>query len=69
LERAEQLAKEKGVTAAQIALAFVMNQPMNMYAVVGPHGIQKFKENIAAAELKLTPQELEWLDLKREIYQ
>lgn len=69
LERAEQLAKEKGVTAAQIALAFVMNQPMNMYAVVGPHGIQKFKENIAAAKLKLTPQEMDWLDLKREIPQ
>jgi len=65
LERTGQLAKEKGVTAAQIALAFVMNQPMNMYAVVGPHAVQKFKENVAAAELKLTPQELDWLDLKR----
>ena len=69
LERAEQLAKEKGVTAAQIALAFVMNQSVNMYAVVGPHGVQKFKENVTAAELKLTPQELDWLDLKRETYQ
>ena len=66
LERAETLAKEKGVTAAQIALAFVMNQPMNMYAVVGPHGVQKFKENVTAAELKLTPQEMDWLDLKTD---
>lgn len=66
LDRAETLAKEKGVTAAQIALAFVMNQPMNMYAVVGPHGVQKFKENVTAAELKLTPQEMDWLDLKTD---
>lgn len=66
LERASQLAKEKGVTAAQIALAFVMSQPMNMYAVIGPHSIQKFKENVAAAELKLTSQEMDWLDLKSE---
>lgn len=69
LERAELLAKEKEVTPAQIALAFVMNQPMNMYAVVGPHSVQKFKENVAAAELKLTQHELDWLDLKRETYQ
>lgn len=68
LERAEQMAKEKGITAAQIALAFVMNQSMNMFAVVGSHGIQKFKENISAAELKLTPQEMDWLDLKREMH-
>lgn len=64
LERAETLAKEKGVTAAQIALAFVMNQPTNMFAVVGPHSKKKFEENIEAAEIKLTPQEMDWLDLK-----
>ena len=66
LERATQLAKEKSVTPAQIAVAFVMNQPMNMFAIVGPHSIQKFKENVAAAELKLTQQEIDWLDLKSE---
>ncbi|MFN8433509.1 MAG: aldo/keto reductase [Anaerolineales bacterium] len=66
LDRAATLAKEKGVTAAQIALAFVMNQPMNMFSVVGSHSIEKFKANIEAAELKLTSQELKWLDLKVE---
>lgn len=66
LERAEILAKEKGVSAAQIALAFVMNQSMNVFAVVGPHGKKKFEENIAAAQIKLAPQEMNWLDLKAD---
>lgn len=66
LDRAEALAKEKGCTAAQIALAYVMNQPMNVFSVVGSHSIEKFKANIEAAELKLTNQELAWLDLKVE---
>lgn len=66
LDRASLLAKEKGVTAAQVALAFVMNQPMNMFAIVGPHSKKKFDENIAAADIKLTPQEMDWLDLKND---
>jgi len=66
LDRATTLASEKGVSAAQIALAFVMNQPMNMFAVVGPHGKKKFEENIEAAEIRLTTQEMDWLDLKKD---
>ena len=66
LDRAAILAKEKGVTAAQVALAFVMNQSMNMFAIVGPHSKKKFDENIAAADIKLTPQEMNWLDLKND---
>ncbi len=64
LDRATTLASEKGVTTAHVALAFVVSQPMNMYAVVGPHGAAKFKANIEAADIKLTPHEMDWLDLK-----
>ena len=66
LDRASLLAKEKGVTAAQVALAFVMNQSMDTFAIVGPHSKKKFDENIAAADIKLTPQEIDWLDLKND---
>ena len=66
LDRASMLAKEKGATAAQVALAFVMNQPMNMFAIVGPHSKKKFDENIEAADIKLTSQEMDWLDLKND---
>ena len=66
LDRARILAEEKGLTAAQIALAFVMNQPMNVFAVVGPHSSEKFQANIEASEVQLTPKEMAWLDLKTD---
>ena len=66
LDRAATLANEKGVTIAHVALAFVMSQPMNMYSVVGPHSAAKFKANIEAANIKLTLQEIDWLDLKND---
>lgn len=66
LERTEALANEKGVTAAHVALAFVMNQSMNMFSVVGPHSAAKFKANIEAADIRLTSQEMDWLDLKKD---
>jgi aryl-alcohol dehydrogenase-like predicted oxidoreductase len=66
LDRAATLASEKGVTTAHVALAFVMSQPMNMYSVVGPHSAAKFKANIEAADIQLTVQEMDWLDLKND---
>ena len=63
-DRASLLASEKGLTTAQVVVAYVMNQPMNLFAVVGPHSSEKFRANIEASEVQLTPQEMDWLDLK-----
>ena len=66
LDRATILVNERGVTVADVALAFVMGQPMNMFSVVGPHSAAKFAANVEAANIKLTPQEMDWLDLKND---
>ena len=66
LDRTELLAAEKGLTTAQIAFAYVMNQPMNVFGVVGPHSREKFKANVEASEIQLTPEEMNWLDLKTD---
>jgi aryl-alcohol dehydrogenase-like predicted oxidoreductase len=65
-DRASSLASEKGLTPAQVALAYVMNQPMNLFVMVGPHSGEKFKANIDASEVQLTPEEMAWLDLKTD---
>jgi aryl-alcohol dehydrogenase-like predicted oxidoreductase len=65
-ERAGMLGAEMGLTAAQIALAYVMNQPMNVFAVIGPRTSQNYRASLAASELRLTPQEMAWLDLRSE---
>lgn len=66
LDRVLELAAEKGVTVAQIALAWVMNQPLNIFALVGCATGAEFRQNLEALELKLTPTELAWLDLRAE---
>ena len=66
LDRAALLGAEKGLSAAQIAIAYVLNQSMNVFAVAGPSRIENFKEIVKAGEVQLTPQEMDWLDLKSD---
>ncbi len=66
LDRAEELAKEKGLTLAQIAVAFVTSQPLNIFALLAPQTPEEVRLNVEASEVKLTPAELAWLDLKSE---
>ena len=66
LDRAQILAKEKGVTVPQIAAAFIMNQPFNVFALVGTANRDEFKANAEACEIKLTPEELAWINLQSD---
>jgi len=66
MERAEQLAEKKGVLGLQIALAFVLHQPFEMYALVGPRSIEETTTTLGALDVELTPEELAWLDLERD---
>jgi len=66
LERAEQLAKEKGVTIPQIAMAFILCGPMNVFPIIGAANRQEMESSIGALNVKLTPQEILWLDLKTD---
>ena len=63
LERARMLAEQKGMTVPQIALAYVLNQPLNMFALVGCRTGAEFAENVAAGHLRLSPDEIAWLGL------
>lgn len=65
-DRARVLAVEKRLDAAQVALAFVLNHPMNLFVEVGPRRSENFRTNIEASEVRLTPEEMEWLDLKTD---
>ncbi len=66
LDRARQLAEAKGVTVPQIALAYILQQPLNCFAITGASNATEFKENIEALEIGLTKEELSWLDLKSD---
>ncbi|MBO7747206.1 aldo/keto reductase [Paenibacillus sp. MWE-103] len=64
--RAVRLAAEKGVTSIQLALSYVLHQPFATCAIIGPRKPEELYSSIEAMRLKLTPAEVEWLDLKRE---
>lgn len=64
LRRVELMADEKRATVPQIAMAYIYSQPMNVFAVVSVSDVKRMEENQRALELKLTDEELAYLDLK-----
>lgn len=60
-DRARILAVELGVTANQVALAWVLNQPFPTWAVVGVRSVAELDECVAAADLALDPGQVRWL--------
>lgn len=65
LERAQKLAATKGLTLPQMALAYVLNQPLNVFALIGHQSRQEAAETAVACDVTLSVEEMDWLDLKR----
>lgn len=62
LERATELGARRGLSAAQVALAYVLSQPLDTYALVGSATPAELSQNVAAVDVQLTPAELAWLE-------
>jgi aryl-alcohol dehydrogenase-like predicted oxidoreductase len=60
-ERARHLAAELGVTANQVALAWLTNQSFPGIAVVGAHRPQQLADSLAAGALALSAAQVAWL--------
>ena len=64
-DRLYELAEKKGVNAMSIGLRYVLDQPFPVWALVGPGNLSEMRSSFEALECeKLTPEELEWLNLK-----
>lgn len=66
LDRAKQLSQETGLSIPQVAMAYVMSQPLDIYALVGCQSGEEFAANVAASEQRLPPETLAWLDLRAD---
>ena len=62
VERAEEIAAEKGVTPAQLALAWVLEQGEDVVPIPGTTSVGHLEENVEAADVELTSRELARLD-------
>ncbi len=63
LRRCELLAEKKGITVAQVAMSWIFNQKFSVMAISSPVNEQQLKQNIDALDIKLTDEEVEWLNL------
>lgn len=62
LDRAREMAAEKGISVPQLGLAYIMAQPLLIAPIVGAASEQEIMENVAALDIKLTAQECVWLE-------
>ncbi len=58
VEAVKAIAADKGVTAAQLALAWVLAQDPNLVPIPGTRRIPTLEQNIAAVDLSLTPEDM-----------
>ena len=62
VERLEEIATVKGVHASQLALAWVLTQDETIVPIPGTKRRKYLEENVAAAAITLTPEELRQID-------
>jgi aryl-alcohol dehydrogenase-like predicted oxidoreductase len=62
LQRLEEIAADKGVTSAQLALAWVLHRGADVVPIPGTKHRRYLEQNVAAAALALNHDELERLD-------
>jgi aryl-alcohol dehydrogenase-like predicted oxidoreductase len=56
------IAKSRGASAAQVALAWVKSRGPQVYPIIGARTVQQLEENLQSLAVRLEPAELEALD-------
>ena len=63
--RADELAELRGCTLRQVALAWVLHSPLEVFALIGPATVAELDDCLGALDVELTPDEVAWLNLER----
>ncbi len=62
LDEMDKIAKEKNATVAQIALAWLLADPIITSPIIGANSLDQLEDNLSAVEIHLTPAEKERLN-------
>jgi aryl-alcohol dehydrogenase-like predicted oxidoreductase len=63
LDQLEQMGKDKGgLSISQVALAWLLSDPLSTSLIIGPRSIEQLQDNLAAAGLRLIYEEKKILD-------
>ncbi len=67
-ERVQQVARERGVSGSQLALAWVLSKPYVTAPIVGASRIEHLEQSIAALEIRLTEDEVRRLEEPYQVH-
>jgi aryl-alcohol dehydrogenase-like predicted oxidoreductase len=62
LQRILKLAQETGWSITQITLGYLVSQPFTTIPIVGCHTHEQLADSLSAAEVKLTPDQVSFLE-------
>ena len=62
IEVMQQIAQQKGISVAQLALAWLLHQPAVTSVIIGAKKTEQLEDNLKAIDVKLTQEELQQLD-------
>jgi aryl-alcohol dehydrogenase (NADP+) len=62
VDRVVELAKRRGVTPAQIALAWILHKPGVTAPIIGASKMEQFEQSLAALDIALDGSEMQFLE-------
>lgn len=62
VEAVQAVAQDAGASMAQVALAWLVGRPAVTSVILGARTVEQLEDNLGAAELRLTPEQVERLD-------
>lgn len=62
LEAVEGMAERKGASLSQVALAWLLADPLVTSPIIGPRNLEQLRDNLAGVQLQLSPDEKSELD-------
>lgn len=66
LEALDKIAQDRNCSVSQVALAWLLSQPVVTSPIIGPRDLNQLRDNLGAAGLRLSGDELEMLSGKKE---
>ena len=64
LRRCEIMAEKMNKTVAQIAMAWIFNQPFEVFALSSPVTKEQIEQNVKAMDISLSTDEVKWMNLE-----
>ena len=61
-DRAIELAQQLGKSPIHVALAYVLAQPFPSVPLIGPRTLEELDDSLKALDIKLTPEQVSWLE-------